>query len=201
MLCRVMRVSRSGYYDWREREPSKRAQENAQLLASIEVIFEDSKGRYGYRRVVRALGHEGLRAGKHRVARLMRGAGLAVRKRRRFRVTTDSKHDHPVAENVLARDFHVEARDAAWAGDITYIWTDQGWLYLAVLIDLYSRRVVGWAMGRHIDQALTLTALEMALGQRQPSPGFIHHTDRGSQYAATDYQTTLLKAGAVISMS
>ena len=131
----------------------------------------------------------------------MRENGLRARRRRAYRATTDSRHDHPVAENVLGRNFTAENPDQAWVGDITYIPTAQGWLYLSVLIDLYSRRVVGWAMSGRIDQNLTLTALRMALSQRQPQPGFVHHTDRGSQYAAGAYQAELKKAGAVVSMS
>jgi putative transposase len=200
-LCRVMKVSRSGFYDWRKRKPSRRACANAKLLAVITTIFEASKERYGYRRVLRQLRADGHQAGKHRVARLMRENGLRARRSRAYRATTDSGHDHPVADNVLGRDFTAEVRDQAWVGDITYIPTAQGWLYLAVLIDLYSRRVVGWAMSSRIDQNLTLTALRMALSHRQPQPGLIHHTDRGSQYAAGAYQAELERAGVVVSMS
>ena len=200
-LCDVMKVSRSGFYDWCAREPSRRTTENELLLKEIRGIFENSYRRYGYRRVTRALRAQGTDVGRHRVARLMRGAGLVARRGRKFRVTTDSRHHHPVAKNVLNRQFEPVAHDQAWAGDITYIWTTEGWLYLAVLLDLYSRRVIGWAMGERINQELTLSALNMALGQRQPAPGFIHHTDRGSQYAATIYQQTLTQAGAISSMS
>lgn len=200
-LCLVMLVSRSGYYAWRNRKPSKRARANAALLEHIRRIFEASKGRYGARRVLRALKHEGHQAGKHRVARLMRENGLFARRRRAFRATTDSKHAYPVADNVLDRDFKADSADQAWVGDISYIPTAQGWLYLAVLIDLYSRRVVGWAMSSRIDQKLTLSALRMALAQRRPGKGFIHHTDRGSQYAAHAYQDELRRAGAIVSMS
>lgn len=200
-LCLVMLVSRSGYYAWRNRKPSKRARANAALLEHIRRIFEGSKGRYGARRVLRALKLEGHQAGKHRVARLMRENGLFARRRRAFRATTDSKHAYPVADNVLDREFEADTPDQAWVGDISYIPTAQGWLYLAVLIDLYSRRVVGWAMSSRIDQKLTLSALRMALAQRRPDKGFIHHTDRGSQYAAHAYQDELRRAGAIVSMS
>ncbi|TDP62420.1 transposase InsO family protein [Bradymonas sediminis] len=200
-LCRVMQVSRSGFYDWQKRPLSERAQENAMLLAEIEEIFEASYKRYGFRRVLSVLLARGYHAGKHRVARLMRENGLFARKRRAFCKTTDSNHNYDIEHNKLNRAFTAAAPNQAWVGDITYIRTAEGWLYLAVLIDLFSRRVVGWAMSRFIDTKLALDALDMALTHRQPEPGFIHHTDRGSQYAANDYQDELDRAQATVSMS
>ena len=200
-LCRVMQVSRSGFYDWKKRPLSRRAQENAALLVEIEKIFEANYRRYGFRRVLRVLLARGHQVGKHRVARLMRNNGLFARKRRAFCKTTDSDHNYDVAPNELKRKFTAAVPNSAWVGDITYIPTAEGWLYLAVLIDLFSRRVVGWAMSQFIDKKLTLSALNMALTQRQPEPGFIHHTDRGSQYAANAYRDVLNCAGAAVSMS
>lgn len=200
-LCRVMQVSRSGFYDWQKRPLSKRDQENTILLAEIKEIFKTSYKRYGFRRVLRVLLARGYQVGKHRVARLMRENGLFARKRRAFCKTTDSNHNYDVALNELEREFTVEAPNQAWVGDITYIRTAEGWLYLAVLIDLFSRRVVGWAMSRFVDTKLVLSALDMALTHRQPEAGFIHHTDRGSQYAADDYQDKLDSVGATVSMS
>lgn len=200
-LCRVMQVSRSGFYDWQCRATSKRVYINTVLLVQIKRIFKANHKRYGFRRVLRVLLAEGYQAGKHRVARLMRENGLVARRRRAFCKTTDSKHTYCIAHNKLNREFTAEAVNQAWVGDITYVQTAEGWLYLAVLIDLFSRRVVGWAMSRFIDQKLTLSALDMALKQRQPKPGFIHHTDRGSQYAAHAYQDALGNAQATTSMS
>ena len=201
MLCRVMRVSRNGFYDWQRRPTSKGVYKNALLLVQIKRIFKANHKRYGFRRVLRVLLAEGYQAGKHRVARLMRENGLVARRRRAFCRTTDSKHTYSISANILNREFTTSGTNQAWVGDITYIPTAEGWLYLAVLIDLYSRRVVGWAMSRFIDQKLTLSALNMALKQRQPKPGFIHHTDRGSQYAAHAYQDVLNNVQATTSMS
>ena len=201
ILCRVMQASRSGFYDWLRRPVSNCAQKNAMLLVQIKRIFEKNHKRYGFRRVLRVLLAEGYQAGKHRVARLMRENGLIARRRRAFCKTTDSNHTYCIADNKLNREFTSKAPNQAWVGDITYIYTDEGWLYLAVLIDLLSRRVVGWAMSRFIDKKLTLSALNMALKQRRPKPGFTHHTDRGSQYAAHAYQDALNNAKATASMS
>lgn len=200
-LCRVLEVSRSGYYDWLEREPSQRALDDEKLLVCLRQIHSECRGRYGQRRYVRALRRQGFEAGRGRVRRLMRLARLTATRRRKFKATTDSCHAHPVADNVLERRFDAQRPNQVWTGDITYIWTREGWLYLAVLIDLYSRRVIGWAMGSRITQELTLRALHMALGLRRPDLGLIHHTDRGSQYAATAYCNALKEAGVTMSMS
>jgi len=200
-LCRVMRVSRSGFYDWQKRPLSKRARENATLLVQIGEILEANYRRYGFRRVLRVLLARGHHVGKHRIARLMRENGLVARNRRAFCRTTDSRHIYDVAFNKLNREFTAAGPNQAWVGDITYVPTAEGWLYLAVLIDLFSRRVVGWAMSRHIDKKLALGALDMALNHRRPEAGFIHHIDRGSQYAADAYQAVLKRAQATVSMS
>jgi len=200
-LCRVLQVRRSGYYAWVEREESPRSVEDRRLTVEIRAVFAESKQRYGSPRVHRELRQRGTRVCRHRVARLMQEQQLQARPRRRFVTTTDSKHSIPTPENVLDRDFSPEASNRVWAGDVTYLPTHEGWLYLAVLLDLYSRRVVGWAMSERNDEALTLAALRMALDQRQPMPGLLHHSDRGTTYASGGYQDALAKHGLVCSMS
>jgi len=201
ILCRVMRVSPSGYYAFMHRGPSARALANQQLLAEIKEIHVASRGTYGSPRMYRELIARGHAASPGRVERLMRTNGISARRKRRFKVTTDSKHNMAVAENTLDREFTVDAADHKWAGDITYIWTREGWLYLAVILDLFSRRVVGWAMDRHMDRRLVLSALDMALMVRDPSENLLHHSDRGSQYASEDYRKRLSAAGITCSMS
>jgi transposase InsO family protein len=203
MMCRLLQVSRSGYYAWRHRGPSKRAQEDRRLLPHIRAAYQRGRGEYGSPRVHRELveGKDPVQVGRHRVARLMRQDGLVGRKKRRFVKTTQSDHQLAVAPNLLQRNFEVDQPNKVWVGDITYVRTWQGWLYLAVLLDLFSRRVVGWATSSRIDTALTLDALQMALSRRDVKPGLIQHTDRGSQYASADYQSALSKAGMVCSMS
>jgi len=201
VLCALLEVSCSGYYAWRRRPPSRRAIADRALTAEIREIHERSERRYGSPRIHEELGANETHVGRKRVARLMREDGICVRTKRRFVKTTDSKHDFPIAPNVLERDFTADAPNEIWVGDITYLDTRQGWLYLAVLIDLYSRRVVGWAMSEHIDTALVMSALNMALAQRKPARGLIHHTDRGSQYASHDHRKALRDIGAECSMS
>jgi putative transposase len=191
ILCRAMQVSTSGYYAFEQREPSARALANEELVAAIKEIHEESRGTYGSPRMHRELVARDRPASRGRVERLMREHGITARRKRRFKVTTDSKHGMPVAENTLERQFSVDGPDRKWAGDITYIWTREGWLYLAVILDLFSRRVVGWAMDHRIDRWLALGALDMALEAREPSEKLLHHSDRGSQYASADYQRRL----------
>jgi putative transposase len=200
-MCRHLGVSRAGFYAWRERPPSLRELDDERLLVQIRAIYAESKGRYGSPRVRRELAAKGIHASKHRVARLMQENGLRGRRRRRFRHTTDSNHALPVAPNTLAQDFLVDAPNRVWVTDITYIPTREGWLYLAAILDLYSRRVVGWSMSERITRQLTLDALAMALRARAPGYGLLHHSDRGSQYASADYQTALAAAGITCSMS
>lgn len=199
-LCRVMQVSTSGYYAWAKREPSKRALEDQALAAEVRAIHAKSRGNYGSPRI-----HEQLlrtrRISRKRVARIMRENDIYGRRPPRFKVTTNSDHDDPIADNVLARDFTAAGVDKKWVGDITYIWTSEGWLYLAVLIDLYSRRVVGWAIAEHMRTELATNALKMALGRRRPPSNLVHHTDRGCQYASEEYRAALLGAGVTRSMS
>ena len=200
-MCQHFGVSRSGYYAFCRRGPSRRNAEDRALSEAIAAIHQRSRGVYGRPRVQAALRGQGFSVSSKRVGRLMKQQGLRASRRRRYRSTTDSGHKLPVAENVLARAFFAQAPCEAWVGDITFIPTAQGWLYLAVLLDLFSRRVVGWAMSETIDRSLCLSALTMALRNCKPRPGLLHHTDRGSQYASLDYQAALRAAGAVSSMS
>ena len=199
--CDVFGVSRSGYYAWKGRPEAARATQDAELLVEIKAAHKTGRGAYGSPRVHRELRAKGRRVGKKRVERLMRQEGIAGRKKRRFRKTTDSNHSDPIAPNVLERNFDVELPDTAWVTDVTYVWTFEGWLYLAVILDLFSRRVVGWSASANNDRALALSALDRATTTRAPAPGMVHHSDRGSVYASVDYGDALSKLGAVKSMS
>ena len=201
VLCRVLEVTRSGYYAFELREPSARATKNVQLVAKIKSIDTKYRHRYGSPRMHRELVALGESVGLHRVARLMSENEIEARQKRRFCVTTNSGHGLPVAENVLERRFEAEVPDRFWVTDITYIPTDEGWLYLAIVLDLFSRRVVGMAMSERIDRHLILGALEDALKLRRPGSGLLHHSDRGSQYASIEYQDELRKHGILCSMS
>lgn len=201
LMCRALAVSSAGYYAWRARPESPRAVANRDLLPAIRRVHHKSRQTYGSPRIWRVLCEQGRRVGAHRVARLMRQANLQAKTVSKWRVPTDSAHRLPVAANHLNRQFTVAAPNQVWAGDLTYIWTMEGWLYLAILLDLYSRAVVGWAMGARLTEELTQHALQMALHRRQPKPGLLHHSDRGSQYAATAYQQHLRAAGITGSMS
>jgi putative transposase len=201
LMCAVLEVSRSGYYAWISRAKSARAAADRALAAEIRASHEASRGRYGSRRVHAELRAHGRRIGRKRVARLMRGMGLAARRRRRFRRTTDSAHAFPVAPNLLGREFKTSAPDRVWLADITYIWTAAGWLYLAAVLDLFSRQVVGWSMADHLGHELALAALDMAIARRRPAPDLIQHSDRGVQYAAHGYRKRLQEHGMICSMS
>lgn len=196
-----MQVSRSGYADWHKRLPSRRSLEEQKLLTSIRQEYHASRGTYGSPRLHRKLLQQGIRLSRHRLVRIMRKYEITARPLRRFVVTTDSNHELPVAENVLNRQFAATAPNTKWTADITYVWSRQGWLYLAVVLDLFSRRVVGWAMAETMERSLVLDALQMALASRKPAAGLLCHSDRGSQYASGDYQKALKKAEAVSSMS
>ena len=200
-LCRVMQVASSGYYAWRSRPESPRRRANRALTAQIRAAYSRSRKRYGRRRIHAQLQREGIGCSPNRVGRLMGQEGLQGIGRRKFRATTDSRHSFPVAPNLLARDFTATAPDQIWVSDITYLRTEQGWDYLATVMDLCSRRIVGWAMQSTLERSLTLRALQMAVAQRRPGPGLIHHSDRGSQYACGDYQKALQQRGMLPSMS
>lgn len=199
VLCRVLRVSRSGFYDWRRRDQSDPAR--LRLIERVQAIHQRKRGSYGSRRMSLALRQEGHAVGRYQARSLMREADVECRQRRRYRVTTDSTHGRPVAENLLARQFEVETANRVWCADITAIWTLEGWLYLAAVLDLHDRQVVGYAMAAHMRTELTLKALEMALGRRRPAPGLLHHSDRGSQYASQEYRHALARHGLRCSMS
>jgi transposase InsO family protein len=200
-LCAVLEVARSGYYAWRQGEPSPREQEAAALLAAIEQSFAASGQTYGSPRVLMDLRDDGWRVSRKRVARLMRQAGLVGRRPRRRRSLTDSAHGLPVAPNLLNREFSADEPNQKWVGDITYIPTAEGWLYLAVVLDLYSRKVVGWAMSSQVDADLAVASLHMALTHRRPPAELLYHSDRGSQYASFTCQTLLTSRHVRISMS
>jgi putative transposase len=202
LMCHILGVSRAGYYAWRDRPPSERARRQAALTEQIRREHRRSRGTYGSPRLARALAAGGVRCCENTVAKLMRRAGVRARAARRFVVrTTDARHEHPVAANRLDRQFHAERPDRIWAGDITYVATDEGWLYLAVVLDLHSRRVVGWATADHLRWELVGEALRMALHHRRPCEPLLHHSDRGVQYACTDYQALLAAHGLEVSMS
>jgi len=210
--CRVLQVSASGYHQDRLRQaadagpnrpavqPGRRLSDTA-LAVHIKAVFAEMKGAYGWPRIWRELAARGIRAGKERVRRMMKSLGLQARGKRRFKATTNSAHDLPVAPNLLARNFTVDAPNKVWTGDITYIWTDEGWLYLAVVIDLFNRQVVGFAMGERMTRTLVMDALRMAWFRRHPAPGLIFHSDRGSQYASNDYRQLLREFKMESSMS
>jgi putative transposase len=203
-LCGALGASVSGYYAWRTRQPSQHQQTDAVLLKEIEAAYQASRGLYGSPRIHAVLRQQGVRCSRKRVARLMRQHGIHSRRRPKRRVrTTDSRHNRPVAPNLLKRDFSATVPNEKWVGDILGIWTDEGWLYLAALLDTYSRFIVGWAMSCCRDEALVTDALRMALARRElPQPThLIQHTDRGSQYTADDYLALLKSNGIQVSMS
>ncbi len=200
-MCSRLGVSRSGFYAWSRRPEAAHARRDRQLAVEIAAIHHEHRRTYGSPRVYDKLRKRGEAVSRKRVARIMREQGLSAKPRKRFRRTTDSSHGLPVAENLLARNFIVDGPDKVWVSDITYVRTWEGWLYLAVVIDLFSRRAVGWAVADHMRTELALEALRMAIRHRRPPPGLIHHSDRGSQYASESYQDELKRCGAICSMS
>lgn len=200
-MCQVREVSVSGFYAWKQRPPSARQIADEGLSARIRQVHQASHQIYGSRRIQADLAEEGSSCGRKRVVRLMREQGLSGRRRRHRTVTTDSQQSAPVAPNLLARDFRAADANTKWGTDITGVWTAEGWLYLAVVLDLFSRLVVGWAMAAHRDSGLVEQALRMALMRRPPNSGLLHHSDRGSQYTSGSYQAQLAEAGIVVSMS
>lgn len=200
-MCRVLKVSRSGFYDWLKREPSKRDIDDAVLLTHIQRVHTQSRQNYGLLKCWKTLKKEGIACSRDRIARLRRSQQIYAKRRKRFVVTTRSKHRHWIAPNRLQRDFTVSCPNRVWVGDVTFISTRQGWLYLAVVLDLFSRKVVGWSMGKSNNGKLVKDALEMAVNQRQPAEGLIHHTDQGSTYAMQSYRGILDQYGMSSSMS
>jgi len=202
VICRVLGVTRSGFFAWLKREPSLRQRRREQLVRKIKAVHQQNRGLYGSPRVHRALLIDGQRVSRNTVAKLMRQERIRAKTKRRFVPrTTDSTHQQPVAPNLLDRNFTASAPDCKWAADITYIPTDEGWLYLAAVLDLFSRKVVGWAMADRLQTDLVSDAMQMALEHRQPSEGLLHHSDRGVQYASDDYQQLLARHGICVSMS
>jgi transposase InsO family protein len=200
-MCRVLHVSTSGFYGWTRRPESGRAQANRNLLDRIRAIHGDAREAYGIIKTWRALQDEGVPCGRNRVARLRRAHGIEARRQRRFRLAYAARQSAPAAANLLQRDFAVDAPDRVWVADMTFIATREGWLHLAVLLDLYSRRVVGWSMNAKQNRQLANDALVMALARRQPHPGLIHHSDQGILYATASYRYILATHGIIPSMS
>jgi len=200
-MCRVFDVSRSGYYEWLTRDPSEHKKEDDRLRAIIKESFEQSRQTYGSRRVQSDLSEQGNSVSRQRIARLMKEENLQVKTKKKFRVTTDSKHHLPVATNLLNREFSVDEPNKVYTGDITYVWTEEGWLFLAVVLDLFSRYVVGWSMSARMKAALVCQAMEMACQRRSSRGEIIAHSDRGSQYASEEYQNLLKDNAMVCSMS
>ena len=200
-LCRVVGVTRQGYYAYARRKPRGRALSEEHLRERLQVLHTESRGTYGSPRLLAALRAEGAHVGKRRVERTMRSLGLAARRRSRFRVTTRANPAHGVVSNTLARRFQASKPNERWVTDISYIWTEEGWCYLAVILDLFSRAVVGWSLDASLSTQLPLAALDMAVKLRHPERGLLHHSDRGCQYTSNDYVTALHKLGIELSMS
>lgn len=201
LMCRALEVSRAGFYSYEVRKPSHRALANRILVKEIEAIQEETRGAYGSPRMAVELSDRGRPCGRHRAARLMRAHGLQARRRRKYCQTTHGRHARPCAPNLLERDFTAAAPNRAWVSDVTFVWTTERWLYLAVILDLFSRRVVGWAMGTSNDTSLVLRALRMAIARRDPEPGLILHSDRGSTFASEAFVAELARHGIIASMS
>ena len=200
-MCRVLGVSRSGFYAWQKREPSASEQRRAEIAQAAAAAHEESHGIYGYRKVHDDLHEQQIDCCRETVRKVMQENGLVSRTKRKFVVTTDSDHGQPAAENLLDRQFEAAAPNQKWTADITYVATREGWLYLAVVMDLFSRRIVGWSMSASLEATLVIDAMQMALEQRRPTPGLMHHSDRGSQYASCDFRQLLDDHGIACSMS
>ncbi len=200
-MCQCLQISKSGYYAWRVRPKSKRSAANEKLDHHIRIIYEHNKGRYGSPRITEALNEQGIPCSENRIAGRMRKKGIKAKTKKRFKVTTHSKHSYPIAENLLNQNFTVQRPNQVWVSDITYLWTREGWLYLAVILDLFSRKIVGWAMSHSLSHKLVSDALQQALWRRRPGPGVIFHSDRGVQYACTAFRNLLQKNKFLQSMS
>ena len=200
-MCRVIQVSRSGYYEWLNNPEGNRAKKDKNLISMIKLIFEEGRGNYGSRTIKKKLEREGELISRRRIIRLMRQADLRCKTKRKFKSTTDSKHNLPIAPNLLNRNFEIDQPNFCYVGDITYVATNEGWLYLATVIDLYSRKIVGWSMADNMKADLVNNALLMAIWQRKPRKGLIWHTDRGSQYASNSHLKIIRQHGIIQSMS
>lgn len=196
-----MEVNRSGYYRYKQAIPGKKALQEELLLVEVKLLATLSKSSYGSRTMAKNLQAKGYAIGRYAARTLMCKAGIECKQRRRYRITTDSGHKLPVADNILNREFTVSAPHRVWVTDITYLWTLEGWVYVAAVLDLFSRRIVGWSIAEHMRETMVNDALQMALGRCQPAPGLLHHSDRGVQYASGHYQATLKAAGITVSMS
>lgn len=201
LLCEVFQVSRPGYYSWCKRGKSARQEEYERLIPVVLDAHRSSRGTYGARRISEEIEDVGVRCGRSKAKTLMKLAGVEARQKKKFKVTTDSKHNWPVAPNLLNREFQAEAPDRVYVSDITYIWTQEGWLYLAIVLDLFSRQIVGWSLNRRMSRKLVMDALRMAIWRRKPARGLIFHSDRGSQYCSNDFQELLTVHGMASSMS
>ena len=200
-MCRVFEVSRSGYYGWKRQPRSKRQKDNEKILMEIKESHKNSRRAYGSPRITEDLQANGTKCGENRVARLMKMHGIVGKAKKKFKATTNSRHNLPVAENVLNQNFTAEKPNTIWVSDITYIWTLEGWLYLVVILDLFSRQVVGWAMSDRMTSGFVVKALYQAIGRRRPPSGCIFHSDRGVQYASSDFRDALKAFGFIQSMS
>ena len=201
-LLKVLNIRKSGYYKWLSRTPSKREIENDKILSEIKAAYLNSRGMYGSPRVYKCLHNKGIKCGKNRVVRLMKENQIVSKTRKKYKTTTNSRHNNPVYENILDRRFQVDKPNKVWVSDITYIWTDEGWLYLCVIIDLYSRKVVGWAMREWLDNKLVISAFSMAYLQRKPNlDTLLFHSDQGIQYTSKDFQKILKNKKVLCSMS
>jgi transposase InsO family protein len=200
-MCLALKISKSGYYAWRVRSKSTRNLANEKLDHHIRIIYEQSKGTYGSPRITEELNKQEIACSENRVAARMRKNNIKAKTKKRFKVTTHSKHNHPIAENLLNQDFTAQRPDQVWASDITYLWTREGWLYLSVILDLFSRKIVGWSMSHRLGQELVLNAFQQALWRRKPGPGIIFHSDRGVQYACTAFRNLLKDQKFIQSMS
>jgi putative transposase len=201
LMCDVLGVSPSAYYEWERERESEHAKRDAELVALVRQLFVDFRGRYGAPRIHDALSRQGINVSRKRVARLMREAGLRAKSRRKYKATTDSNHSLPVAPNLLEQNFTADRPDTVWVSDITYIWTRQGWMYLAAILDLCSRKVVGWSLADRMTASLVCEALDAAVSQRKPEPGLVFHSDRGSQYASRIFRRRLWRYRMRQSMS
>lgn len=200
-MCKVLGVSKGGYYEWRDRPQSKQKKRKEKLTAQVKRVFIESKKRYGSPKIKETLNKEGWNVSQKTITRIMRESGLRSITVKKYKATTNSKHSYPVYPNLLNQQFQVDKAGAVWVSDITYIWTKEGWLYLATVMDLFSRRIIGWEMSRRMTKDLTITALQRAINQQLPKEGLIHHSDRGSQYAANEYQAMLRNYEITTSMS